>query len=353
MSELTTDVLVIGAGAVGCAVAANLAEAGCEVVLAGVAGPSTTASCVAAGMIAPSAETLLDPPSLSAGPLLHAGAACWSAFAERFGVVLRRSGALVLGAPEGVSGTAVSWEEARRRAPFLAGQGSAGDGNSAVHWLPDEALVDPRQALAAMENVFIARGGRRVCSQVEPHADGHWHHPGGRVAARRVVIAAGWASHRFAGLVPELAELFPIRGQILRLAGLNNDPAAPFVRGPGAYLAPQADGTLMLGATMEAGETALAPCEQVSRGLLSAAAQFAPGVEGADGEALVGIRAATADALPMVGPASRDGVWLATGLRRNGWLLAPLVAGMIADYLAGRDPGPHAAMLHPGRFGRR
>ena len=79
---------------------------------------------------------------------------------------------------------------------------------------------------------------------------------------------------------------------------------------------------------------------------------FAPTLASQAVSARVGIRAATPDALPMVGPCSRPDLFLATGLRRNGWLLAPLVAGMIADYLAGRDPGPYARRLDPQRFER-
>jgi glycine oxidase len=41
---------------------------------------------------------------------------------------------------------------------------------------------------------------------------------------------------------------------------------------------------------------------------------------------------------------------LAVGARRNGWLLAPLVARTVAAYVAGEDPGPHAARLDPRRF---
>ncbi|MDP3173921.1 MAG: D-amino-acid oxidase, partial [Phenylobacterium sp.] len=52
----------------------------------------------------------------------------------------------------------------------------------------------------------------------------------------------------------------------------------------------------------------------------------------------------------LVGPAATPGVLIAAGARRNGWLLAPLVARMIAAYAMGDDPGPHAATLHPKRF---
>jgi glycine oxidase len=54
----------------------------------------------------------------------------------------------------------------------------------------------------------------------------------------------------------------------------------------------------------------------------------------------------------MAGPAAAPGVLLAVGARRNGWLLAPLVAQTIAACVTGRDPGPYAARLDPGRFAR-
>jgi glycine oxidase len=43
---------------------------------------------------------------------------------------------------------------------------------------------------------------------------------------------------------------------------------------------------------------------------------------------------------------------LAVGARRNGWLLAPLVADLVAAYLKGDNPGPDAAPLDARRFSR-
>ena len=63
-----------------------------------------------------------------------------------------------------------------------------------------------------------------------------------------------------------------------------------------------------------------------------------------------GVRAATSDGLPMVGASAAPGVVLAVGARRNGWLLAPLVAQLVAACVTGRDPGPYAAALDPARF---
>ena len=351
MSDLHTDVLVVGAGAVGCAVAAQLADRGLEVVLAGGRGPQT-ASRVAAGMVAPSSEATLDPESRDAGPILDAGAAAWPAFAARFGISLRRCGGLLLRAPDAADagleepGAPISLADARRAAPFL--EAWAGD----IRWLAGESAVDPAQALAALEAGVLAGGGRRVAGPVECDADGAWQHAGGRIRPRRTVIAAGYASRGLSHGPAELSVLQPIRGQILQGAPGQVPALAPFVRGPGAYVAPQADGSGMIGATMDAGVGDLAASERDTRRLLSALSAFAPGLAAQPMTARVGIRATTPDALPLVGPSSSPGVLLATGLRRNGWLLAPLVAGMIADYLAGEDPGPQAQRLRPRRFER-
>ncbi len=350
MSDLHTDVLVVGAGAVGCAVAAQLADRGLEVVLAGGRDPQT-ASRVAAGMVAPLSETALDPESRDAGPILDAAAAAWPDFAERFGLSLRRCGGLVLRGPDAAAGPeapgeSIALADARLLAPFL--EVWQGD----IRWLAGESAVDPAQALAALEARVLADGGRRVAGPVEWAADGAWRSAGGRIRPRRTVIAAGYASRGLPHGPAELSVLQPIRGQILQGAPGQVQAMAPFVRGPGAYVAPQADGSAMIGATMDAGVGDLAASDRDTRRLVSALSAFAPGLAAQHMTARVGVRATTPDALPLVGPSSSPGVLLATGLRRNGWLLAPLVAGMIADYLAGEDPGPHAQRLRPRRFER-
>ncbi len=342
---------MIGAGAIGCAVAARLADQGREVVLAGPS-LSTDASRVAAGMIAPLSEAALDPLSRPGALVLSSAAALWPDFADRFGVELRTCGGLLLSASaegsvsETWPGEPVSLAAACRIAPYLEGW----DGT--LHWLPGECAVDPGAALAALEAHLIRRGGRRLPGTLSPRADGSWAHDAGRVTARWTVLATGAGSEARVDVAPELAVLTPIRGQILRTAPGRVEPGAAFVRGPGAYVAPQLDGAVMIGATMEAGVRHLSPSPQTSQALLAATAAFASELTVGPMAVHVGLRASTPDALPLVGPSARSGVLLATGLRRNGWLLAPLVAGMIADYLAGEDPGPLARRLDPQRFGR-
>lgn len=85
--------------------------------------------------------------------------------------------------------------------------------------------------------------------------------------------------------------------------------------------------------------------------LREAASTVAPALAAGPVEARAGVRAATPDGLPLVGPAAaRPGVWLAVGARRNGWLLAPLIARIMADGLAGAAPCGAAARFDPARF---
>jgi glycine oxidase len=74
------------------------------------------------------------------------------------------------------------------------------------------------------------------------------------------------------------------------------------------------------------------------------------GVEGEAGLSRVGIRGATADGLPLAGPSGEPGLHLALAPRRNGWLLGPLAAQVVADGIEGRAPVADAAALDPLRF---
>jgi glycine oxidase len=85
--------------------------------------------------------------------------------------------------------------------------------------------------------------------------------------------------------------------------------------------------------------------------LVEAAGRLFPDLRSATFAVSAGVRAATPDGLPMAGPSETPGVILAAGARRNGWLLAPLVAQVATACVTGRDAGPYARRLDPQRFG--
>jgi glycine oxidase len=142
----------------------------------------------------------------------------------------------------------------------------------------------------------------------------------------------------------------PVKGQSLRL----RDPGGPglldrVVRFDGGYLVPRGDGRYVLGATVEERGFDIAMTALGVHDLLRDAAELVPGVLELEIEELVaGLRPGTPDNAPVLGPSPvADRLVWATGHFRNGVLLAPVTADLVAATLAGERPD-HA--FGPGRF---
>jgi glycine/D-amino acid oxidase-like deaminating enzyme len=85
--------------------------------------------------------------------------------------------------------------------------------------------------------------------------------------------------------------------------------------------------------------------------LMDAAIELVPSLSGAAFTAVrVGLRPATPDGLPIVGPCDVPGLVFATGHYRNGVLLAPLTAAIVADLLLEGRRHPQLAALSAARF---
>lgn len=315
-------VKVAGAGALGLCIAVELAEAGASVTVFDPS-PETSASAVAAGMLAPVYEAVLDPVARDHFPLLLAARDAWPDFAERTGVVLDRSGAIYAG------------DRALDVLTTVADLGVASEVRREGLFVADDWRLDSEPALARLRGVAAAKGVVFVnAGLVDPEG----------VDA---IAATGWRPVSWA---PESHVISAIKGQIIRMSDgpLADRTAGPVERRDGGYIAPGARGA-MLGATMQPGLTDHEP-DQVIFDLVERAFPEVPASSAHAGKVRVGIRGATPDGLPLVGPSMRPGVWLAMGARRNGWLLAPLVAAMTRAYLAGDDPGPWAPNLDARRF---
>ncbi len=63
-----------------------------------------------------------------------------------------------------------------------------------------------------------------------------------------------------------------------------------------------------------------------------------------------GLRPGTPDALPILGPTATPGYYVATGHFRDGILLAPITARVMADVIAGIDCSYNLAPFSPARF---
>src|SRR5262249_3331492 len=144
----------------------------------------------------------------------------------------------------------------------------------------------------------------------------------------------------------------PVRGQLLTL-GWTGTPLRRVTWSHRCYLVPWDDGTLLVGATVEeAGFDERATVAGV-RDLLDAASELVPHAWRAGFRvAPVGLRPAPADDLPVIGASSiAPNVMYATGHYRNGVLLAPLTASLVADAMLEDRVDPMLAPVSPARFG--
>jgi glycine/D-amino acid oxidase-like deaminating enzyme len=193
---------------------------------------------------------------------------------------------------------------------------------------PVEAIaVDPKAS-----HVDVRAGDRRY------HADA-------------VVLAAGsWSPRvRVAGVRP--LPIRPVRGQLLHLKWTQSNPPSRVVWGSRCYTVPWKDGSLLVGATVE--DVGFDETSTVAgvRDLTDAVGELLPASWQASLEAIrVGLRPATPDGLPAIGPfPEAPQVIAATGHYRNGVLLAPLTAELVASAVLDGVSDPALQITTPGR----
>lgn len=350
----TADVVVIGGGLMGRASAWRLAAAGLDVVV--VAGePDASASTVAAGMLAPVTETTfteelllgLNLASLQRFPGFAAEVTEASDLPSGFrpgptiSVAATADDAARLGQLAdyltrlGLDSTRLTSREARRLEPLLAPSIRSG------LLVPGDASCDNRLLLQA-----LAVAGERAGARTVPGFVHHVSSTGDRVtgvvladglsvSAPTVVVANGAWAGQLTG-IPSLP-VRPVKGQILRLdPGRFPQPAIvvrAFTRGTEIYLVPRESGhELVVGATAEE----LGFDRRVTAGgvyeLLRDARQAIPmSSEYVLAEASVGYRPGTPDNAPILGRGEPAGLVLATGHYRNGVLLTPITADVVAE----------------------
>ncbi len=365
----SADVVIVGGGVVGCALARELAGRGAAVTVVERAEPGAEASGAAAGLLAPQAE------GLPAGPLFDLALESrglypkWTEDLEaETGIATgyRRCGILrcLLSAPPARADPwdSYSWQRERGlsverlNGAQIAARTRANVSEEARQaiFFPQDGVVDNRRLTRALwvaaerrgVTFAIGRTARRVlaregrCAGVETE--------GGTIGAPQVVNAAGaWAAFDPEFPVP----VEPVRGQIVEAR-----PAVPdlsvVVESEDVYVVPRGDSWL-LGATVErVGFEKRVTARAVER-LIAAAARLLPSLESASFlGAWSGLRPGTPDGLPVLGRAGLPGLYFATGHYRNGILLAPVTALALADEIAGagsRDLAPFSI----GRFSGR
>jgi glycine oxidase len=359
----TADVVVVGGGVIGLALARELSARGLDVTVLERGRTGEEASWAAAGLlsaqsdaVSPSPfgdfalasrdlypdwtdaltrETGLDTGWRPTGVLLCAPAEVL----ERFG--WQRDAGLPL---ERLDPAGISDRSAGRVAPHVAD----------ALFFPRDSVVHNRRLVRALARSLAIRGvpvhegvtvsrfsiDRGACTGVDTSEGG--------VTAGAVVDAAGaWA--RLDPVLPFEIPVEPIRGQIVELA---DDSPFPTVLGSDdVYLVPRADGRVLAGATVErAGFRKEVTAAGVAE-LLRAALILAPSLrEARVTDSWAGLRPGTPDGLPLIGESPVRGLYLAAGHFRNGILLAPITALRLADVLTTGVVAADLAAFSPERF---
>jgi glycine oxidase len=352
MSRTRTDVAIVGGGLIGCALAAELARRGRRVVVFERREPGAEASGAAAGMLAPQADAVSPDAFFDLALESRELYPEWSrGLAEETGIdpSYRRTGLLhgrfdeePSGAPDPrawqrAAGLSVLSEPPAPLAERLSGRLSP-ELRGAV-FFPDEGVVDPRALTRAVWRSAELRGAEvrvgvsvmgfriegGVCRGVDTDENA--------VEADATVDAAGaWAA--FGGALPLPLPVAPVRGQIVELR--LRRPLETIVSSEDVYLVPRTDGGVLLGSTLEhVGFLKTVTAEAVAR-LTGAAIRIVPEVrEARFVTAWSGLRPGTPDGWPVLGASPIRGLFFATGHYRNGILLAPITARLIAGLICG------------------
>lgn len=353
-------VAIIGGGVIGLSLGWRLAQAGCPVTIfeRGIAGRG--ASWAAAGMLAAGIEA--EPTEEPLFALGRWSQRLWPGFARELEAEAGRridydpTGTLVCAFTrdqaerlrrgvefQGRLGGRFQWlggAEARRLEPGLAAT------LVAAVLSPDDHQVENRLLALALAEAFRRAGGvlhERCDARLEIAGASRAVIAGGeRHPADLVVLAAGPWSRGLDGLPAEARPpVRPIKGQML---SLRMPDGAPLIRhvvwGASCYLVPRADGRLVVGATTEERGFDEAITAGGLLGLLDDAWRTLPGIEELPvTETWAGFRPGSPDDMPILGATPVEGLLVATGHHRNGILLVPATAALMAELiLDGRVP---------------
>ena len=366
-----TDIIVVGAGIVGCAIAYELSRRGASVQIVEERTAGMGATQAAAGILAPYVEGTSSPEFLS---LLVRGLGVFDDFIARVqadGALTahyRRTGTLQVAVTDegmhelgttaarldvqGVVSRLLDAESVRVEEPCLS--------RDVVGALvvPTHGFVAAGELIRAVAAAARCQGaqvieGRRVHRITPAGAGLVVETDRGPLAGSAVVLAAGsWSGQIELAGVTCAVPVGPIRGQLLRLAW--NGPALRrVIWSERCYVVPWEDGTLLVGATVEdAGFDERTTVAGV-RGLIEAVCEILPEARTAAFlGAHAGLRPASADLHPIIGASKViRNLMYATAHYRNGILLAPLTAALVADAMLDNRIDPALATVSPQRFG--
>lgn len=376
LAGTTYDVVVVGGGVIGLACGWRLAQRGRNVAVVDPA-PASAATRAAAGMLAPVTEVRYGEEALLALGVeslrRYPGFVADLEAASGREVGLRTEGTLLVATDAGDRALLSDLHDFQRSlgldAELLASRecrslepGLSPDIRCGLLVRSDHS-IDNRRLAAALLDV-VARDATLVRDAADAvdvdEARGHSVRLNGGdvLRAQTIVVAAGPWSAAIPGL-PEQARprVRPVKGEILRLraraaAQLPTRSLRGFVNGREVYLVPRADGEVVVGATVEEMGFDATVRTGAVRELLRDARAILPVIDELEFvEASAAHRPGSPDNRPIIGATGIGGVLLATGHYRNGVLLTPVTADLVADLATdGTANAELAALVSPRRF---
>ena len=368
-----TDVVVVGGGVIGLAIARALCLRGMkDVMLIERASLGSEASHAAAGMLAPQAEAHRADAFFE---LACASRDLYPSFARELreetgtDIELERTGTLYLAFTEkdeaeiehrydwqqraGLTVKRLSAEEVSRLEPCVSQEV-----RGALRF-PLDVQVENRRLVAAL-STSVEKYGVRLLTQT--HVKSLTIEGGrirgvetsrGNVHAPVVVVAMGaWTSFLASSdKASPLVSIEPVRGQMLCFE-TNPRLAHHVIYSPRGYIVPRLDGRLLAGSTTE-----LAGFEKRVTGaglhaITSQALEIAPAVANLPlVDSWAGLRPRAEDERPVMGACAEvHGLFYATGHYRNGILLAPLTGELLAEQIMTGSASPLLDAFSPDRF---
>jgi glycine oxidase len=347
------DVIVIGGGVIGLSLSIALRKKGATVLVAERGQPGREASHAAGGMLV---DCLLETPA-ALQPLATASARMYPEFVYELQVEsdmkvdLRDQGTVLI--PSAAHASEPVLQSAPLPVPLAEFEPALADFHGPAFYL-QERSVDPRALTAAALQTARRRGVDISSGQEVTKIN----LSDGRVSgvtttkttfhAPKVVNCAGaWSGQ----IAPHAFPTRPVKGQMLCLLAPPRSRLKHVIRSPEIYLIPRSDGRILAGATVEeAGfdkRTDIATIQRLHRAALALVPELR------DAKILedwAGLRPGTPDALPILGATATPGYYVATGHFRDGILLAPVTAQVMAEVINGTECNYNLNAFAPERF---
>ena len=348
----TWDVIIVGGGIIGLSLSIALRKRGVSVLLVERGEPGREASHAAAGMLVDvPAET---PPALHT--LAAASARMYPEFVHELqdesgtNVDLRDHGTIFFPSPDHLHELT---PDHPLPSPLAELEPALADPERPAIYLKERS-VDPRALTAAALKATRHRGtdissGTTVTTVLvsEGHTAGVSTTQTNYWASTVVNCAGAWAG----SFPPDHFPTRPMKGQMLSLAAPSRDLVRHVIRAPEIYLVPRSDGRILIGATVEdVGFDKRTVADTIQR-MHQAAIHLVPALSQARMlEAWAGLRPGSPDNLPMLGESQTPGYFVASGHFRDGILLAPVTAHIMAQVITGTNPEYDIAQFSPRRF---